>query len=285
MIHWLEPLLDDLANDRAWTYQPGGTLAAEPAALAALALVAHGRRDAAEGACRRLALLEVAGGGIAVTARQPTPGWATAWAVLAWSAVQRAYGGPVYQDHVERAVGWILAMHGRTSAGSSDLGHNTRLDGWPWVEETHAWVEPTALSVLALKRTGRGRHPRCREGVAMLIDRLLPEGGCNYGNTSVFGQVLRPHLEPSGLTMIALADESDPSGRIERSLSWLQQAVARASSAASLAYGLLGLAAHGRRPPQADDWLRSAARRKTAMPDSPLRKGLLALAAAQPCPL
>ncbi|HVA46273.1 MAG TPA: hypothetical protein VNH11_07860 [Pirellulales bacterium] len=285
MIHWLDPLLDDLSDEKGWAYQPGGTVAAEPAAIAALALLAHGRPDAAESACRRLALLENAGGAVAVTAMQPTPGWATGWAVLAWAAVQRACGEPRYDGQIERAVESILATHGRTSEKNRDLGHNTRLDGWPWVEGTHPWVEPTAVNVLALKANGRGGHARCREAIAMLIDRLLPTGGCNYGNTSVFGQVLRPHLEPSGLTMIALADETDPSGRIERSLGYLEQAVAKASGAASLAYGLLGLAAHGRRPRQADDWLLAALRRKTAMPDNPLRKGLLALATAATCPL
>ncbi|NIL97353.1 MAG: hypothetical protein GTO53_07125 [Planctomycetales bacterium] len=35
--------------------------------------------------------------------------------------------------------------------------------------------------VLALKCTGRGGHPRGRSGVAMLKDRLLPNGGCNAG--------------------------------------------------------------------------------------------------------
>ena len=33
---------------------------------------------------------------------------------------------------------------------------------------------------------------RTREGVRLLRDRLLPDGGCNYGNTTVLGQTLSP---------------------------------------------------------------------------------------------
>ncbi len=160
------------------------------------------------------------------------------------------------------------------------------MKGWPWVEGTHSWIEPTAFSLLALKAVGQGAHPRAREAVRLLIDRILPEGGCNYGNTSVLGQMLRPHLEPTGVTLLALAGEEDPDGRISRSLDYALGAVGPETTAASLGYGLIGLAAHGRVPKQLDDWLAQAAertrRRETPWP----RLSLLALAAlGDSCPL
>lgn len=278
-MYWLEPLLDELADERSWSYQPGGLLAAEPTAIAALALIAHGRASDTENACRRLADLQTADGSVPVVAAQAAPAWATGWVVLAWSAAQQSTGHSNYAGNISRAVDWILATHGRTSEKTIDMGHDTRLDGWPWVWETHPWIEPTAINVLALKAVGQAAHPRCREGVAMLIDRLLPEGGCNYGNTSVFGQFLRPHIEPTGLAMLSLASESDASGRIERSLAWLEHFIPTTAAAASLAYGIMGLAAHDRRPPQADEWLSAAARQTSPRNNSPLRKALLALAA------
>src|SRR5207302_5660581 len=106
---------------------------------------------------------------------------------------------------VERAVKWILETRGEALPQTPEMGHNTTLVGWPWVEDTHSWIEPTAMHVLALKAAGRGDHPRTREAVRLLIDRLLVGGGCNYGNTVVMDQGLRPHLQPTGLAMLALA--------------------------------------------------------------------------------
>jgi hypothetical protein len=284
MSPWLESLLDDLADERNWGYQLAGPLAAEPMAIAALALIGHGRTSQAEKAGRRLVDMQGADGGVFATAVKDAPAWTTGWAVLAWSALRRSFGVTSYSANISPALDWILAMHAHTSEKTSDMGHDTRLDGWPWVAGTHSWAEPTAVNVLALKAAGHAKHPRCREAVAMLIDRLLPDGGSNYGNTSVFGQFLRPHVEPTGLSMIAFAGERDASGRIERSLAWLERTLPTTAGGASLSYGILGLAAHHRRPPKADQWLAAAARKTSPSNNKPLRKALLALAAAQNSP-
>jgi hypothetical protein len=285
MKDWVHTLVEELTAESQWSYAPGGSMAAEPAAIAALALAAHGRLEPACVACQRLADMQAADGSVGITASQASPGWPTGWAVLAWTSVDKTAGEMQFRDQTERAIGWILSLHGRTFESSSEMGHNTRLDGWPWVEGTHPWIEPTAINLQALKATGRGQHPRAREAVEMLIDRLLPPGGCNYGNTTVLGQVLRPHVQPSGVALVALAGEIDPPGRIERTLSYLETVVATTPGGASLAYGVMGLAAHGRRPAAADGWLAAAARQTSKYRSSPLRKALLALAAAEPCPL
>ena len=36
------------------------------------------------------------------------------------------------------------------------------LVGWPWVADTHSWLEPTALAVTVIWRTDRGER-RSRE--------------------------------------------------------------------------------------------------------------------------
>jgi hypothetical protein len=159
------------------------------------------------------------------------------------------------------------------------MGHNTTLVGWPWIEETHSWIEPTAMHVLALKAVGQSGHPRTREAVRLLIDRLLPAGGCNYGNTVVMDQVLRPHLQPTGLAMLALAGESVRDGRIEKSLDYLTAELSPRTASGSLCYGLLGLAAHGCLPADASRWLEMTFRRTVARDASPYRLALVALAA------
>ena len=166
-------------------------------------------------------------------------------------------------DHspAARAVRWLLSISGAASPRNVDLGHDTTLKGWPWVEGTHSWIEPTAFSLLALKATGQQAHPRGREAVRLLIDRILPDGGCNYGNTAVLGQTLRPHLEPTGVTLLALAGEEDQDGRIGRSLDYALSAVGPETTAQSMGYGLMGLAAHGRLPKPPEEWLARAAER------------------------
>ncbi len=282
---WLAPLLNDLSDPTNWAYQPGGICAAEPTALAALALADHGLLEPARKACRRLVELQADDGGVAVTAQQPTPCWPTGWAVLAWSKMDLLSDNASFAGHIELAIAYILSLHGRTMEPLADMGHNTQLDGWPWVAGTHPWSAPTAINLLALKATGRGGHPRAREAAAMLIDRLLPDGGSNYGNTAVFGRMLRPHVESTGLVVAALAGEADSSGKLGRALSWLEQAVGKTGGGVSLAYAVLGLSAHNRRPTNAEALLAEAARQQTAWQNKPLRKTLLALAAAQRCPL
>lgn len=282
---WLAPLLDDLSDPAGWAYQPGGLCAAEPMAIAALALAGHGRCEAAKNACRRLVDLQAGDGGVSVTAQQPTPCWPTGWAVLAWFRADALAGDKEFTEPALRAIACIQSLHGRTMEQPAHMGHNTRLDGWPWVAGTHSWSEPTAVNLLALKAAGRGGQPRAREAAKMLIDRLLPAGGCNYGNTEVLGSVLRPHVEPTGLVVAALAGEADPSGKLERSVAWLEHAVGMVRSGVSLAYALLGLAAHQRAPANQAALLAAAARQPDRWRKSPLRKALLALAAVDPCAL
>ena len=122
--------------------------------------------------------------------------------------------------------------------------------------------------------------------IAMLIDRLLAGGGCNYGNTVVLGQELRPHVQPTGLAMLALAGQTEVDRRIGRSLDFLAANLSAETTSASLAYGLMGLAAHDRFPPDARNWLRAAYRRTIARDGAAYKLALLSLAAlGDKCPL
>jgi hypothetical protein len=158
------------------------------------------------------------------------------------------------------------------------FGHDTTLVGWSWAEGTHSWVEPTALQVVALRTAGHGQHPRVREAVRLLLDRQLPAGGWNYGNTLVMGNTLPPHVQPTGIALLALAGEPAARGRIERSLTYLRQTVNESTATVSLAWALLGLAAHGQSPAPAAEWLERAFRRTAQRDCSPYKYALLGLA-------
>lgn len=280
------PLTIDLAEEAAWSYQPGGTPAIEPMALAALALSATGRDAEARPIRRKLIECQSADGSLGITATVRTPKWPTGWAVLAWSAANRVSPDPRFRpDHCQRAVEWLLSAHGHTWERTPEFGHDPSIDGWPWVEGTHPWIEPTAISLLALRATGHGTHPRAKEAAKLLLDRLLPDGGANYGNTTVFSQTLRPHLQPTGLALIALAGYADTSGKIERSLAYLERSLPATAGGASLAYGVMALTAHRRRPKQAGHWLAAVERRPAAVGTAP-RQALLTLAGCEDhCPL
>jgi hypothetical protein len=171
-------------------------------------------------------------------------------AVVAWLAVDECFA-----TNVDRSVDWMLSVCSKPLPRGGAMEHDTTLVAWPWVVGTHAWVEPTALGVLALKAAGHSRHPRTREAVRLLLDRQLPSGGCNYGNTRVLGQQLRPHLLPTGLAMLALNGEDKKDPRLVKSLAFLARRISRDTPVLSLCWALLGLAAHGHRPACADDWL------------------------------
>jgi hypothetical protein len=177
-------------------------------------------------------------GRLSVNKGYPDSYWPTPLAVLAWqdsSHSQAAQG---------RAIRFLLETTGVHRPRRSDelAGHDPLLKGWPWVGSTHSWIEPTALAVIALKATGHGQHDRVREAIRMMLDRQLPHGGWNYGNTLIFGRELHPMPENTGAALTGLAGVVDQE-KVARSISYLQGEVDRIGTPISLGWGLLGLAA------------------------------------------
>ncbi len=270
-----------LATNSAWGYQVGGPSAAEPAALACLALTCHQQHDDARLPAQWLAAIQARDGSVGVNASQNRPAWPTSLAILAWNHLDTTTGRREYTDASARAVRWSLEAHGTTAPRQAHIGHDTTLTGWSWAADTHAWVEPTCMFIMALKAVGQVHHERTREAVSLIVDRLLPEGGCNYGNTIVLGQALLPHIQPTGLAMLALAGEDASDVRIKKSLAYLEQQLSGESSTSSLCYGLMGLAAHGRHPMPASVWLEEAYDRLAQRGASCYKRALTALAS---CP-
>jgi hypothetical protein len=282
---WITRALAELAEAPKWGYYPGQDAAAEPTAWAALALVCH-EHPAAPRPLQALLDAQAPDGGLPVVAGQTDPRWPTSLAVAAWrvAAEQELPDRPRYERAAERGLARLLEIAGSSVPRLPHLGHDSTLVGWPWAEGTHSWSDPTALALVALEVSGQGNSPRATEAAAMLIDRLLPDGGCNYGNTTVLGQTLRPHVEPSGWAALALCGANDPSGRLERTLAYLRREAPAQTTALSLSAALLGLAAHGAELPKAETEraLAISAERVLARDRSLWKLALLALAAAGP---
>jgi hypothetical protein len=269
-----------------WAYRRGATPGVEPTALACLGLLAarpdartEADRAATNAGANRLAAIQRPDGSLGLSEGQPAPGWTTPYGILLWK------GLGVHEASCRRAAGWLLGQEGKAYTRSDDpdriVGHDTALVGWPWVAETHSWLEPTALAILALRREGYGEHPRVLEGITLIRDRALAGGGWNYGNKAAFGHALRPQPGPTGLALLALAHRRQRSGPVERAIAYLDATLSGVLAPASLAWGLLGLRAWGRAPADADRWLAGAFARATDRPDAAPRLAHLLLAAGE----
>jgi hypothetical protein len=271
---WLDAALESLAKSPVCGYQPQDKGATEPSALSALALVGHKQKSDVASIGKFLSSIQAADGAVGIRQGEPTPRWPTSMAILAWLAIDKQR----YSDAIAKAFRWALSIEGER-LDRSETGHNGMLAAWPWVDGTHSWIEPSALFTVAFKCLGFRDHPRTREAVTLLLDRILPDGGCNYGNTVVLGQLLRPHVQPSGITMLALRAEFDVGRKIAKTLDYLTKSVTLETTSASLAWALLGLAAHDRTPQDADKFLAAAYERTMKRDKSPHKIALLTLAA------
>ncbi len=225
----------------------GGQFQVDSTAWGILAINACGGSEELLDRSRRLLVQEQRQDGrICVSNNHPASYWPTPLAILAWR------DSPSSRDAQQRAVRFLLAKTGLHFPRTSDTpwAHDSLLKGWPWVDESHSWVEPTAMCVMALRAMGYGSHDRVQEAVHMLLNRQLPHGGWNYGNTFMFGRELHPMPESTGAALAGLA------GMIDRdvvmpSLTYLQGEVTRLRTPISLGWSLLGLAAWRQSPPNA----------------------------------
>ncbi|MEM9354511.1 MAG: hypothetical protein AAGA92_16015 [Planctomycetota bacterium] len=261
-----------------WGYSLNSACATEPAALAAMALAMQELEQDARRPADWLRSLQQKDGSVGVSEQLPRPAWTTSLAMLAWWTLQRRFGGNHYDEAIARATEWALAEKGLAAPQQAHIGHNTTLVGWSWAEDTHSWLEPTAFFVTALRVCGLPDHPRTEEGLLLIADRVLESGGCNYGNTVVLGQELLPHVQPTGIAMLALAGTPFNRQGVDASLEYLLRSLQPDTSAISLCFGLMGLEAWGRKHPDADSWLDDRFTGEAAAPASCHQSALVLMA-------
>jgi len=208
-------------------------------------------RGQAEAGLSFLSRLQSAEGGVAAWPGVGHASWPTALAALAWQAGQLGKI-TVAPDSPQRAIDWLLRQRGRTFTSDPRVyGHNTQLIGWPWIDDTHTWLEPTAYALMALRAADRSDHIRYHEGVQVILDRAIEGGGWNYGNRKMLGADLRPLPETTGVILVAMAGEP-PDPRLETGLRFLQDAWPRVTAPLGWAWSLLALDAWNRRPIDTD---------------------------------
>ncbi len=170
-------------------YQDGKEARPDSTAWAVMALSII---DTAKSACEKgrayLQLQQDSVGRVCISLNHLNASWPTPLAMLAW------HNSPNHKLSEQRAGKFLLNFTGDhfPQADPPIFGHDPTILGWPWIADTHSWVIPTSMAILALQVAGFSAHTRVKEGQAMILDRQLPHGGWNYGNTSVFGQELHP---------------------------------------------------------------------------------------------
>jgi len=196
---------------------------------------------------------------------QPIATWPTAIAMLAW------FGNEAFYDRMVAATRFLELIWAENVAR---IPLRAGPAGWPWTVGTAGWVEPTALAMLALRAFSVEPRPRVLEARDFLMERQLPSGGWNYGNTIVFDVELRPMTESTAQALTALAGLVDRSD-VAASLDYLQEALEKVSTPLTVAWGLLALSAWDLRPAEDEGMLAACLAREFS--GYPYRLDLLAL--------
>lgn len=204
-----------------WGWTAGQAGNTECTALALLALQAHEAHtaDSAEAMAHGQAWLhsrQHPDGSWPMADQVPDSSWMSSLAVLALAGLDGTDGRAL------RGAEWLLGREGRGLTflmrawlrlfpREAAVDHDQNLVGWPWTPDTAAWVEPTAWSLLAVKRflpllPQRRATERIRQGELMLADRMCVGGGWNYGNRRVLGVALPPYPDTTALALLALHD-------------------------------------------------------------------------------
>jgi hypothetical protein len=227
------------------------TYRVDSTAWAILALKAYDTdSDIKQSAKSKLASMQFDDGRICLSQGQPEVIWPTALAILAFK------GAAAYRNRLDKAIQFLLQTKGTyfKKDGNPIFALDSSLIGWPWIEDTFSWVEPTGLAVMALSACGYSKHGRVHEAIRLLMDRQLPSGGWNIGSTIIYGRETYPQLDCTGIALATLAGHVEKKG-VELSLNYLKTHVVSCRTPLSLAWAIFGLGAWGERPTEANKWL------------------------------
>jgi hypothetical protein len=259
-------------RDGGWPYVAGKSSWLEPSVWVLLAL--HGDGEA-EAETRRgwefVRSLATDGGGWRPTPAVQDTHWTTALAVT----LHCVRG--VFDERFERGIDWLVARKGAEGKPWSRIqhwlapevvAHDHSLQGWPWYPETSSWIEPTAHTLVALKKASP--HVRCAGlaervgmGQKMMLDRRCRDAGWNYGNRRVLGEDLTAYPETTAVALLAFQGQETAEIKAARALAG--RFLAESHSELASAWLTLALRTHGVAYLGSDDVPESAAEKSDCM--------------------
>ena len=199
--------------DGGWGYFPAKGSWFEPTAYALLAL--HGDAQSAAAVRRGWELVrrwQRPDGSWKPAAQVEDSTWVTALGVTLCCV--RGERGPALRAGVERLLSTMGAEYtlvgraiGFLGFGNKDV--DTNHPAWPWHDGTSSWIEPTAHSLVALKKTYALTRdpripPRIQQAEQMVLGRRCSDGGWNYGAPRTYGITLPSYPETTALAVLAL---------------------------------------------------------------------------------
>jgi len=238
-------------SDGGWGYFAGKQSWLEPTAWAALAL--HGD-SASDRAWALLKSWQTPHGGWVPSADVQIESWGTALCVTLAQA-RGEYGEPF-----RKGVEWLLGSAGVESnlvnrvasrVGLLHAGRDLDLKGWPWKPNTASWVEPTAHTLVALKKAAAkvptdDLHERVHLGEAQLLDVRCRNFGWNYGSREALGVDLPSYPETTALALLGLQGRNDVAPSVELAQRWARET----SSPLARAWLAIALRLHNAESPE-----------------------------------
>ena len=242
--------------DGGWGYFPGKGSWLEPTTYAMLALHGAGSLtgsdEVSDRAWKLVCSWQRPDGSFRPSGEVSDGTWVTAHAVTLASI----RGADPRMVH--RAVDWLLqvvgAEHDLTMRAAAffhlikldeDLSH----EGWPWRQGNATWIEPTAHTLVALKKVaGTYRtsdvERRIRDGEELVLSRKCKDGGWNYGTPNTLYVELPSYPETTGLALMGLLGRSEQ--ELAGPLALAQRFRAETKSSLAQAWLQIALRCHGK---------------------------------------
>lgn len=229
--------------DGGWGYFPGKQSWLEPTCYALFAL--YKDPESASHWTKGWNLIrswQNADGGWKPNAVVPNSNWASALCVTL-HCVHNVLDAPFF-----KGVEWLVSTRGTEGSlleravalVNPIVEYDRRFKGWPWSPEASSWIEPTAHSLLALRKArGKPNVPsgsqlaeRIQEAERMLADRRSKDGGWNYGNRRVLSTDLPSYPETTGVALLGLQGSAvDIGSAIELAQRYLGETPSRLAKA------------------------------------------------------
>ena len=238
--------------DGGWSYYSGKQSWLEPTFYGALAL--HGD-PAADRAWSLIKSWQQPDGSWPPTAGAAISGWGGALC-LTLAHLRGEVDGTYLKGlaYLLKTAGTESELWRRALArvGLLNPGRNLSLKGWPWKEGTSSWVEPTAHTLIALKKAyavvpAPELTERIQSGEALLLDVRCKDGGWNFGSPWTLGEDQRSYPETTALALLGLQGRAEAGSSVDLAKRWLPET----PSSLARAWITIALRLHGAAVPEA----------------------------------